>query len=660
MKRARRCVVVGIFATAWMLVVAHAAHAVLGFGEQRLDVFFNDWAYGAVLVLALTCCAWRIVRFPQGRLPWALLTFAIVLLVAAQATWSAAHGDRSSPAGWANAALSLGVYPFGYAGIVLLARKEIVGLSARVWLDAVVASLAAGALTSLLADKVILTSGSPAHGLEQLYLLGDVFLFALIAGVFAVSDWRPGRTWLLAAAAMLVSAVADVYYTLSGGSQGYEVGTLADSLWLLALLLVAHAARQPPGQRTTRVREQQLLAVAGVLALAVLGVLAYALLEPVSTATVALAFTTLLAAFARAVVAFRDNLRMLAQIGQQAETDPLTGLSNRRKLMEDLAHVLPQTTLARPRMLVLYDLDGFKEYNDSFGHPAGDRLLARLGAKLAAAAATSGTSYRLGGDEFCVLARLGESSAEQVIESTTRALHERGDGFSLTCSFGAVFLPDEATAASEALRLADERLYHQKQHRSHPRESRTLIRQALEDAGLYEHGKAVAELALQLGKRLGLPATELTELRRAAEFHDIGKIAIPEEILTKAGPLSASERALFHEHPIIGTRILRLVPAYRTTAMLVRSTHERWDGTGYPDQLKAKEIPLLARIITLCDAYVAMTSDRPYQAPRSPEGAIDEIRRCAGTHFDPDLAAAFDEYLADATMTTAIAPAALA
>jgi diguanylate cyclase (GGDEF)-like protein len=646
MTRSRHRLLVGLFAATWVLVVACVAAPALGLGEQSAT---RDWVYGIVLLLALACCAWRIARFAQGRLPWALLTVAILLLVAAQATWSAADGDRGSAAGFANAAFSLGVYPVAFAAIVLLARREIAGLSARVWVDAAVASLAAGALASLLADKVLLTSSTPVHPVKQLYLLGDVFLVVLIAGVFAVTRGRPGQTWLLAAGALLLTAVADAYWILGGGGDGADAGALADSLGLIALLLVAHAACQPPTVRPTRVQEQQLLLVAGVLALAVLGVLTYAVVDHVSAATVALALTALIAAFARAALAFRENLRMLAQIGRQARTDPLTGLGNRRKLVDDLARALPCTTLAEPRMLVLYDLDGFKEYNDSFGHPAGDRMLARLGTKLAAAAAPTGSSYRLGGDEFCVLASLGEAPAERVVERTTSALSEKGEGFSLRCSFGAVFLPEEATAAGDALRLADERLYREKQRRRNPREPRALVRQALRDAGLHEHGEAVARLAHHLGTVLGLAPAELTELRRAAELHDIGKIAIPEEILGKSGPLSASERALFHEHPLIGERILRLVPAYRDTARLVRSTHERWDGAGYPDELEAEQIPLLARIITICDAYVAMTSDRPYQAARSHEEALAEIERCSGTHFDPQIAAAFVAHPADPT-----------
>jgi two-component system cell cycle response regulator len=151
------------------------------------------------------------------------------------------------------------------------------------------------------------------------------------------------------------------------------------------------------------------------------------------------------------------------------------------------------------------------------------------------------------------------------------------------------------------------------------------------------HLKNVAVNAQQLGRRLGLGAEELDVLTRAAELHDIGKIAVPEGILNKCGPLDADEWHLIRQHTLIGERILSSAPAMGSLAEIVRSTHERWDGDGYPDHLAGSQIPFGARIISICDAFDAMTTDRPYRQSRGTHEASAEIRRCSGTQFDPSL-----------------------
>jgi HD-GYP domain-containing protein (c-di-GMP phosphodiesterase class II) len=151
---------------------------------------------------------------------------------------------------------------------------------------------------------------------------------------------------------------------------------------------------------------------------------------------------------------------------------------------------------------------------------------------------------------------------------------------------------------------------------------------------LHGHVHDVGRLAVEIGRRFDLDSEELDELRRAAELHDIGKLAVPEEILHRSGPLSEEEERFMRQHTLIGERILNVAPALREVARLVRSSHERWDGEGYPDRLAGPEIPLGARIIAACDAYDAMVSERSYQTPRSPAEAISELRRHAGTQFD--------------------------
>ena len=160
---------------------------------------------------------------------------------------------------------------------------------------------------------------------------------------------------------------------------------------------------------------------------------------------------------------------------------------------------------------------------------------------------------------------------------------------------------------------------------------------AIREPSLHAHLEGVAALALEVGTRLGLSAGDLEELSRAAQLHDLGKVAVPDEILGKPGDLDEREWEFIHQHTVVGERILRASPALRNAATIVRSSHERWDGTGYPDGLTGEEIPLASRIVSACDAFEAMTSSRPYRAARTVDDAVAELERCSGTQFDPAI-----------------------
>ena len=341
-----------------------------------------------------------------------------------------------------------------------------------------------------------------------------------------------------------------------------------------------------------------------------------------------------------AAVSFRTARRTLHTA---AHTDALTGLHNRRQLMLDLAAACARTAGSERYALVLLDLDGFKSYNDSFGHLPGDALLRRLGQKLAAAVNGCGRAYRLGGDEFCVLAPLrpGEPVVA-VADLTAEALREEGEGFVIGASYGAVVLPDEARSPSELLATADLRMYAFKQ-KGRPSAARqttdALVRVQHERSPLLgPHVSEVAELAEAIGQRMGLPDARLDRLRKVAELHDVGKMAIPDAVLDKPGPLTHDEWQLVREHTIVGERIVSSAPALGDVSSIVRATHEHFDGTGYPDRLRGEAIPLEARIVNAADAFCAMTQTRPYRNAKSIEGALDEITRCSGRQFDPVVA----------------------
>jgi two-component system, cell cycle response regulator len=206
-----------------------------------------------------------------------------------------------------------------------------------------------------------------------------------------------------------------------------------------------------------------------------------------------------------------------------------------------------------------------------------------------------------------------------------------------------VFLPGEAEVPSAALSVADQRLYAQKRAKQQARgRTQDALLQALYERqpDMHEHTTDVARLARLIGDRLGVVDDRLELLVHAALLHDIGKIAVPDSILQKDGPLDRAEWAFIERHTIIGERILAASPALRALGRIVRATHERWDGAGYPDRVRGEDIPLEARIVAACDAFSAMRADRPYRRGLSPEAALEEIRRCAGTQFDPAVAEA--------------------
>jgi diguanylate cyclase (GGDEF)-like protein len=339
-----------------------------------------------------------------------------------------------------------------------------------------------------------------------------------------------------------------------------------------------------------------------------------------------------------------ENVRLLGLSQEEALHDSLTGLFNRRALINDLTAALPHASESEPLVLALFDLDGFKQYNDTFGHLAGDALLARLSDRLATALEGVGTAYRMGGDEFCVVAPRGATRDGEIAVLASQALSETGTVFSIGCSYGITQLPADATSVVEALRLADLRMYANKTGGSSAsRQSTDVLLQVLSERSpeLGEHLNDVARLAGLTAKWLELPTHEIRRIELAAELHDVGKAAIPVTLLNKPGKLNDEEWEFMRGHTLTGERIIRAAPSLAHTADLVRSSHERHDGGGYPDGLAGEAIPLGASIIAVCDAFHAMVTDRPYRRAMSTSDALAELRACSGTQFSPAAVSAF-------------------
>jgi HD-GYP domain-containing protein (c-di-GMP phosphodiesterase class II) len=256
----------------------------------------------------------------------------------------------------------------------------------------------------------------------------------------------------------------------------------------------------------------------------------------------------------------------------------------------------------------------------------------------------------MGGDEFCVLAGATPAEALELIDAAAGALRDEGDGFSIGASRGTALLPTDTTDPHAALRIADTRMYARKNagRTSAGQQSVDVLLSVLSerDPELSGHVDGVTALCVEVGRELGLDESELPALRAAGALHDIGKVSIPDAILSKPGPLDEEEWEFVKRHTLIGERILRAAPALAPVGPLVRSSHERFDGSGYPDGLRGEEIPLSSRIVAVCDAFDAMTSQRPYRTAMSAEGALEELHACAGTQFDPMVVAAFARALA--------------
>ena len=621
-----------------------AAYTLLAPTDDAYFTFFNTWVYDGLMVLACVIAGSHAYLVARERVAWTVITVAMACWTFGE-IWYAVFQPETYPS-----VADLGFiafYPLLYVGIVLLLRSRARTIGRALWLDGATAALAAGAFgAALIFEQVAdVTAGSTSVVVTNLaYPLGDILLLSAVFGVFALTGWRPGMRWALLGLGVLSTALADSIYLFQSAEGTYVEGTWIDVLWPTALLLIAASAWVNDRTRAgLTVEGRPLLAVPAICAVIATGILVYDHFTRLNILAIALATGTLALVVVRLAMTFRENSRLFELTRQEAITDVLTGLGNRRQLVSDLERRLLSEPVA-PTLLMLFDLDGFKGYNDTFGHPAGDALLARLGTKLAGVPGDGGTAYRLGGDEFCLLATVGEGEAEPLIDRACDALTERGEGFEIGSSFGAVMLPDEATDASHALQVADERLYAQKYSRRGESErtmAALLAALSLREPELESQRADVGSLALDVGTALGLRRDELDELERAAQLHDLGKLAVPDEILHKPEPLDEREWGFVRQHTIVGERILRASPALRSVAGVVRSSHENWDGSGYPDGLAGDDIPLAARIIRVCSAYVAMISDRPYRAALTEEEALNELMRLAGMEFDPTVVRVF-------------------
>jgi diguanylate cyclase (GGDEF)-like protein len=577
---------------------------------------------------------------------WALIGLGSLCWAAGDVYWQLTFANSSSPPvpSWADAGY-LCFCPLAFAGVLSLVRGRTRHASRPLIADAAAAALATGAVSAALVVQPVMThaaGGALAIATNLAYPIFDLSLVGLLIGALAVGEWRLNRKLVLLAASVVAFWIADSSYLVSVARGTYSQSDWYNGLWYLSPVLAAWAGWVPARQVTagvTRGMSARGIAMLLTFAVTALGVLCASSFTTVGPVAIGMAALAILVILARLVMTWQENVGLLRHSQHDAITDALTGLRNRRALTVDLEEQIAAAGPERSVVLVLLDLDGFKHYNDSFGHPAGDSLLQRLGENLSVQLDGRGSTYRMGGDEFCVLIDVPAEAREATIHDAACALSESGEGFAIGCCYGSVIIPDEAHSAEAALRLADNRMYAQKRsgRASASRQSKDVLLRALHERNptLHAHLRDVADLAAATARRFDLPPEEVDEIRQAAELHDVGKVAIPDAILDKPTALDENEWAFIHRHTIIGERIITAAPALMKVGKLVRSSHENFDGSGYPDQLKGEAIPLGSRIIAVCDAFDAMTADRPYREAMSVEMAVAELRRCAEGQFDP-------------------------
>ena len=346
------------------------------------------------------------------------------------------------------------------------------------------------------------------------------------------------------------------------------------------------------------------------------------------------------------------------QLQRQAGRDPLTGLASLPRLRSQLDMELQRARRhGRPLSLALLDIDGFRALNARHGYPAGDEVLVAVGKLFGGYTRSHDMVARTSADEFAVL--MPETDSMGALQAFERLLLElevleAGPVRGVSASIGvAVFdrtqtpaqlMGDAATILDRARKAGGGRALATDSEVEDPEEGKRgdvvgALAMALLERDRYtgEHSEAVIEMAGAVARGLGLSEDEIQLIKAAALLHDIGKVAISDDVLNKPGQLDESQWQLMRQHPVIGERILRAVPGMGVLARIVRHEHESYDGSGYPDGIAGDEIPMGSRIILACDAYHAMTSDRPYRAAMRHEDAVDELLDNAGKQFDPQV-----------------------
>jgi two-component system cell cycle response regulator len=649
-----------------------------GAGRAGRVVVYCLVSGSAAVAVAVGIRAYR----PRPALPWILLGLGQLVYAAADSTFYIVQYFTPTPAypGPADV-LYLGHYPLTVAGLVLLFRARARRRYLPGLIDAGMVGVAATLLCwlYLIAPQARAATPLLTRSVSTAYPVLD--LAVLVVGLLLVLGVGGRSTaFCLLSASLLAIFAADTVYSLQQLSGTYHAGNVLDAIWLAGNLALGAAALHPAmAGISTRVTCAEVMlspSRIAVLSVAALGAPVTLLVQyatggvrdlPVTATACVLLFGLTIARMTGLVA---DQRRL-------AMTDPLTGLYSRRFVEEQLALEAARVRRGRGSLaLFIVDADHFKSINDRYGHPAGDRALAGIAARLRDAAREGDVLARYGGEEFALLAPNADEAdlapiAERLRAAVARAPIPAGAAgtTAVTVSVGGAACPTHATDPAGLVQVADQALYAAKARGRNravigpptdpagPRTARLVV---VDDPALpadspminylcqvadhvdarlspQEHSMAIARWARTLSVELGQDEAATTRVELAGRLHDIGKIAVPDEILSKPARLTEAEWALMKAHPGHGARLAALVPGLTPVAEVIRQHHERFDGTGYPDKLAGLAIRSEARILAVCDSWAAMRSDRHYQAAYDEDRARAELRRGRGTQFDPEL-----------------------
>ena len=645
-----RSAVMAVFAVlaAWVVCLELQVVAIPGL---QLGPVFGDYAHNVIEVLAGVLCLGGAWQARREQTAWLLIGIGVLAWALGNLYYTVVLYDMEAPPIPSPADAGFLLFPvLAMAGVLALVRARTRDVPTTLWTDGSIAALAVTALSAAIVFETALgaAEGQPlAVATTLAYPLTDLVLIGVAVGALASTGWRFDRTWVLLAIGIGTFWLADSFYLVQTAQGTYVAADVvrhrlerraaargARRVAAGGRAQAEHARRPALHLRAARVRGGR----PGAADLRRAGPP-----QPGRRRARGAVPGRGHGAAGADVPRQRLDAAHLARRGADRRADRASATGARCRASWRPGCRTP-TTATRSCSCSSTSTASSATTTPSATRPA-TRCSCGWARTWRSTCRAAAWRIRMGGDEFCALFEPGSEVADPIIAGAASALTEHGEGFTVTSSYGAIVLPREAQDATEALRIADQRMYAQKNagRTSATRQSKDVLVRALTERApeRFAHLEGVAELAEQTARRLGLSDEEAEQVRHAAELHDIGKVAIPDAILMKPGPLDPREWEFIRRHTLIGERIVAAAPALVPVARLVRACHERWDGTGYPDKLAEQEIPVGARVVSVADAFDAMTSERPYSAAVTPASALEELRRNAGTQFDPVVVEAF-------------------